>query len=302
MKLVQLAAVEFSGANKFCMNQKLALSTKGRGVINPSNQAKELKMKRILLAMLCGFAWSGLAEDTPFMHLLGYSSEGRYMAFQEVVIQDGSGNLSSRVYILDTREDKYVPQGWAQNPALNDYLDVNGEMGEAEGLLSLSVFTKKAKQKASSVLNQYGIDGSKGQQLLVTFGPNIGGLVYNGKQVYLYKQQLSIPVTPARFEPCKDLEGIIPDLGANTLLGYSIVATSADKEAYEPVSIQNDMEKNDGQGWVPSSRGCPLGYSVAGAVAYEDQVTLIVQVKTFGFEGADVSLITVPFQWSSVID
>jgi predicted secreted protein len=54
--------------------------------------------------------------------------------------------------------------------------------------------------------------------------------------------------------------------------------------------------------WVPTSRGCPQGYSVAGAVAFGDQVTLILKVKTFGFEGSDLSLINVPFRLSSVVE
>ncbi|MEO0335867.1 MAG: DUF2259 domain-containing protein [Pseudomonadota bacterium] len=259
-------------------------------------------MKRLVLALILSVSFSALAEDTPFMHLLGYSPNGQYMAFQEVVIQDGSGNLSSRIYILDTVADRYVPQGWSQNPMLNDYLDVNGEMGEAEGLQSLSSFTKQAQAKASSLLSEFGVDPKKGQQLLATFGPRIGGLVYQGKQIYLYKRGEVIEVTPDRFSMCEGYEGLIPDLGPNKLLGYSIIATSADKEDYSPVTVHNDMLKNNGNGWVPSSRGCPQEYSVAGAVAYGDQITLIVQVQTHGFEGADVSLITVPFRFSEVVD
>ncbi|NQZ00313.1 MAG: DUF2259 domain-containing protein [Bdellovibrionales bacterium] len=259
-------------------------------------------MKRFLLVLVGLFATTAMAEDTPFMHLLGYSANGSHMAFQEVVIQDGSGNLTSQIYILDTVNDKYVPLGWSRSPELSDYLDVNGELGEEQALQSLSSFTKSARAKASSVLSQYGIDPTKGEQLLVTFGPRIGGLVYNDKQVYLYKSGEVIDVTAERFEGCKGLEGLIPDLGPNKLLGYSIVATSADKEFYAPVVVHDDKLKRGGQGWVPTSRGCPQDYSVAGAVAYGDQVTLIVQVQTFGFEGADVSLITVPFSFSEVVD
>ncbi|MEJ8572682.1 DUF2259 domain-containing protein [Microbaculum marinum] len=50
-----------------------------------------------------------LAGDLARLEVLGFGSEGKYVAFEEYGVQDGSGFPYSTIYIVDTDTDSWLP-------------------------------------------------------------------------------------------------------------------------------------------------------------------------------------------------
>ena len=62
----------------------------------------------VLLAASLGLALPALAGDRALFQPIGFSADGRYFAFEEYGVQDGSGFPYSNTYILDLPADKWV--------------------------------------------------------------------------------------------------------------------------------------------------------------------------------------------------
>ena len=59
-----------------------------------------------LLAAL--FSGSAIAGDSAQFDAIGYSPDGRYFAFEQFGIQDGSGFAYSEIFIIDLQTDSFV--------------------------------------------------------------------------------------------------------------------------------------------------------------------------------------------------
>ena len=49
-----------------------------------------------------------LAADAADRAIIGFSADGRYFAFEEFGIQDGSGFAYANIFVLDLEDDKWV--------------------------------------------------------------------------------------------------------------------------------------------------------------------------------------------------
>ena len=66
-------------------------------------------MTRILTTLFLIFsALTAQAGDTAERRIIGFSDDGKYFAFEQFGVQDGSGFPYSEVFILDTGEDRWV--------------------------------------------------------------------------------------------------------------------------------------------------------------------------------------------------
>ncbi|MCB1487241.1 MAG: DUF2259 domain-containing protein, partial [Bauldia sp.] len=68
-------------------------------------------MRRAILIFLAVFAMSAgpvAAADNASSLVLGFSPDGRYFAFEEYGVQDGSGFPYSTIYVIDTASDQWV--------------------------------------------------------------------------------------------------------------------------------------------------------------------------------------------------
>ncbi len=249
-------------------------------------------MKNIIFIIALLTSSFGFAEDTSFINFLGFSDDGRYMAFQEAILMDGSGGHYSMIRILDVEDDKYVD---SQEKIIAE--------PEAEGVVlpAFTVWVEGAQNDAEAMLNNYGIKDSNGEVLHISVAPRISTMNYKGKYIGMILSKMAVnmendPYIKAdalkeRFETCKAFSFDIAETSAypaeNSFLGYSVRAFGFD--SYTSTQVLHEDKR------VPFSRWCPYDYSLNSAFAFGDQVVVLVSYNNFGFEGPDTSFITMPF-------
>src|SRR5690349_20466243 len=82
---------------------------KGRAsMTRDADQAVSVRPAASLIALLALAATPAIAGDRALIDYLEYSNDGRYFAFEEFGVQDGSGFPYSNIYIIDLPADSWV--------------------------------------------------------------------------------------------------------------------------------------------------------------------------------------------------
>lgn len=215
-----------------------------------------------------------LAGDDATPDFIGYSVDGRYFAFEEFGVQDGSGFAYSSIYVVDLSSDT-----WAKGSPFR------AQAGDQNPDQPLNEVRADAMTKARSVLDALGVrnsvdtlwvDGSRdgdGKAVAFSYGP----ILSEGN--YL---SLTLTTSPAVSSlDCEALTGRRP-------VGFRL--TFAQDEGEGTV-------RHDDAGTIPTSRGCATDYRIYGVVRpvdnYQHYVAIIATFP-FGFEGPDRRFLAVP--------
>ena len=239
-------------------------------------KAGMVRLGASLVGILALLASPAVAGDRALVDIIGYSDDGRYFAFEEFGIQDGSGFAYSSIYVVDLSTDS-----WVVGTPIREQADDEG--------LSLNQIRAEVQLQAKPDIEGFGIDvpaeyaallgdgapGADGKSL--RFGsPGYGPGEVSGD----YQLRLStFPTTAA--SPCAEWFSVDP-------MGYQLVIADNGNERL----IHRD-------GALPRSRGCPVTYRLHGVVlpfnagSISDAVALI-SVYPGGFEGPDRRFIAVP--------
>lgn len=220
---------------------------------------------------------SAIAADRAEFDLIGYSPDGRYFAFEEYGIQDGSGFSYSAIFILDVANDQWV--GGAPHRFVAD-----------EENVPISAARMAARDMAQSAFEDFDI--SQPARLLALTGDGelepdalvmeFGMPGFEGPSAFLPTHALSMGIYPAPSgSACEDYMGE-PANGLKLILTYDGVAKT----------LMEDER-------IPTSRGCPKTYRPTAIVvpfgAYDfAHGVAIISVWKFGFEGLDRRFIAVP--------
>jgi predicted secreted protein len=240
-------------------------------------------MFRIVLAGILALFWTGaqvaIAAERAEANLIGFSADGRYFAFEEYGIQDGSGFAYSSIYLIDLLADKWV--GGAPFRGV----------GEDEAT-SLSQIRAQVFSSAAPSLGERGVGGPA---VLVALNGD-GEIGVDGRSLKFGMPWLSEPGSikgdyVLRLEvfglpsdgDCSDYFGADPVGFALTLAGEGTVR-----------ELARDHK-------VPRSRGCAKNYRIWGvaAPAFELDVrrgVVLISVFAGGFEGLDRRFIAVPLR------
>jgi predicted secreted protein len=215
-----------------------------------------------------------LAGDRALIDLLGYSEDGRYFAFEEFGIQDGSGFPYSTIYIVDLPADKWVagsPFRVRSDSEDADLSDVRDEAHEqaAPKLEELEIY----EAAFPLFVNADGDPRTNAGDEAVFGDPGFGlGEVMS-------QRTLTLAVTPAT--PGADCAVI-----DNEVFGFSLSLDGAEVYA-DPATL-------------PQSRGCAMGYKIYAVVRPAEWTTAptgelaIISTYPFGFEGPDRRFLVVP--------
>ena len=223
-------------------------------------------------------AGPALAGDRALADFIGYSDNGRYFAFEEFGVHDGSGFAYSSIYLIDLTTDSWV----VGTPVRAEAKDETATLAEIRA---------QAQSDARPALDAMGIAVAAEVAALVGDGvPDNDGISLRfGSPSFFapgavsgdYELQLSsFPVTTAA--PCEAWFGEPP-------LGYELnIATAGGSTRL----LHRDAT-------LPRSRGCPLQYRIYGVVLPFDagsiaQGVAIISVYPGGFEGPDRRFIAVP--------
>jgi len=226
-----------------------------------------------LLAASLAFASPALAGDRAQFNPIGFSEDGRYFAFEEFGIQDGSGFPFSNTYIIDLPADKWV----SGTPYRLRHNDETVRIGELRRLA--------AKDMTRSI-DELGIDypgaiialNGDGEPDAAAYSLRFGNPGYG--------------LEPVKSEHLLELE--VFDLASSEDCAVMDNATKGFALKLDGVEVSRDV------GTVPKSRGCVMDYRVYAVVTTADfggapsPWVAIVAVYPFGFEGPDRRFLAVP--------
>lgn len=236
--------------------------------------------------LLACMAASSLGADNAERGFALFSGEGRYFAFEQFGIQDGSGFPYSKITVIDLDKDR-----WAVPP-----VNIRLENEDA----SLVQARAEAAAKAKPILDKFGIR-APGETLAsnpatefvsdrrkVTFAPYYQSLGPDSKTHTLPQSgRFTLAATLIAFpigEACYGEEAA----------QYGFALTLSDNDAGTSREIYRDKS-------IPASRLCPMTYDLADIFVYRkfgsrDRHVALIGVYTRGFEGLDRRLLAVPFE------
>lgn len=233
------------------------------------------------LLWLMMLALPALAGDRALIDFIGYSDDGKYFAFEEYGVQDGSGFAYSSVYVVDLVADK-----WMYGSPFHAQAD------DAHGDRPLAEVRAEAMGKARDKLDEAKIE--RPVQILTLLGdavPDMDGKTMTWRhpmccgpgQTEDADFALRLETFAAKSaDDCQDsyAEGM-------GVVGYALTLEADGKSQ----GLHRDGEV------LPASRGCTLDYRMYAVVApFEDAFhrVAIVSSYPFGFEGPDRRFLAVP--------
>lgn len=233
------------------------------------------------LALVVVAAMPAMAGDRALTEIIGYSDNGRYFAFEEFGVQDGSGFAYSNTFLVDLDQDRWVVgtpvklQAEDEDVSLRD-LRMQARAGVTPHLEDLQIF------RPAQVAAQIG-DGAPGVQgNVLEFG--VPGFTDPGAVTGNYKVTLESYDTGAG-APCINWFG-------TDAVGFSL--------SIEDFGVAREVHRDR---VLPRSRGCPLAYRIS-AIYLPFQATdisravALISVFAHGFEGSDRRFVAVPLAFS----
>jgi predicted secreted protein len=233
----------------------------------------------LLIGVVLSFLAVGVrAGDYARLNFIGFSKSGKYLAFEEYGVQDGSGFPYSAFYVVNVETNSYAAGPFES-------------MLESETATQLQVRTS-ARRKAAAALRKFGI-----------VERNTGSLVISRLFTDLTVQRLDDPETKikkikfAEFVDSMYTEGdydLTLDLveqktkacEIEELPVYKIALTLKDNKADTTTVLQKDAT-------LPPSRGCPIGYDMQYVYLYKNNIVVFLNYLSTGFEGPDLRYIAV---------
>lgn len=229
-----------------------------------------------MFAAIFLFAANCFAGDYATLNVIGFSKDGRFLAFEEYGTQDGSGFPYSNIYFIDTAKNTYAASRIAVTIEKETVVEINARNRAA--LLA----AKKIKQfgivkgnvgklVVSHLMTDLTFDSEADKpSSVIRFAEEIGSMYHRGDY------ELSLTQIPVKTKECEPFEI------ETTMLELKL----ADKENDTSKFLQKDTT-------LPSSRGCALYYRLQDVYLYKDSIAVFVGVFTQGFEGPDMRFMAV---------
>ncbi|MGE0238829.1 MAG: DUF2259 domain-containing protein [Parvibaculaceae bacterium] len=245
-------------------------------------RSEALLMRNALsfLALLIAATTSAGAAENAERAVIGFSPDGRYFAFEQYGVQDGSGFPFSEIFVVDLPANQWVKGSPFREKVEDDGAPVSAARAKsakaAEALLAQLKTVEPGEVLASQKPTQ-----ASGDRRRLSFDPFYMSLTSQPANRYTLKLELVPFAAP---ESCYAEDG--------KQMGFRLTITDNDQdksvEAYKDAAI-------------PASRYCPRDYDVADVIAYRSHASAgerhvaLIGVYTPGFEGIDRRLIAVPF-------
>ncbi|MEK1890290.1 MAG: DUF2259 domain-containing protein [Phyllobacterium sp.] len=224
-----------------------------------------------LLLAACPLA-TAHAGDAAKLNILGFSKDGSIFAFEEYGIQDGSGFPYANRFYIETATDKFLPK----TPVRVRLDDEHSSLEEARD---------KAARDAQGVTSLTDLE----------LQANLGNTVASNPVTELSADPFKVKVNPRPIFPALDpvLTFTLEEVAAPAsetcqniaeIKGFRLTLTEDKPEAKQELLHADES--------VPTSRGCPLGYSIGAVQTFYPQgakpvVAILVAIRAFGFEGPD---------------
>ena len=215
---------------------------------------------KLLLAFVLLFSFAR-AGDAANLEFIGFSKDGRYLAFEQLGMTDGIGYPYAKIQIVDV--------------AKNTLLAQTEKMIEVENSTTAQA-RASIKSATQSYLSRYKIiRGNQGNFIgIAPIAPNLGGqfsdFIYAGRT---YTLELNSSFEKQDAKTCPDEIATRLEL---TLL----------------VSGKTRVLQKDGL-TLPKSRACALSYEMRSAHLLGNNLAVFVAVHLPGFEGSDIRFMVI---------
>ncbi len=221
----------------------------------------------VLTLALC-LAKPANAGDFAERQILGFSPDGRYFAFEQFGVQDGSGFPYADIFVIDTATDEWV-KGSPFRVLLKD------ERAQLKWARR-DAFAKAGKLLKKLVISQPG-------RLLASNPP--GELSADPHEVRVNARAAILQLTEPwtfRLEEIPLASRRCADYLSQPAQGFRL---TVQKQGGAPRVLHSDAS-------IPNSRGCPLRYAISDIAVLEPDAgrrifAVLVSVYVFGFEGPD---------------
>lgn len=209
--------------------------------------------------------------------ILGYSDNGRYFAFEQFGIQDGSGFSYSEIFIIDLVQDRWVPGGPVR-------------VRREEDGASLRRAREDAMELAGPRLVQYGIGAAF--RMLASTTPMESG---SQEEVMEFNPRAILtPIDPLQTLRLENLPM------SNSRDCFDMVETAGFALSLQAQGGPKRTIYRDAH--LPMSRACPARYGISDIVVPFDgapgRAVALISVYQLGFEGLDRRFLAVPFDLS----
>lgn len=236
------------------------------------------KIRTLLAVLALAFympaAWAG---DRGLLDVIGYSDDGRYFAFEEYGVEDGSGFAYSNIFVVDLNEDRWVV-GTPVRLKADDETETLFALRERSRAEILPRLDSLDIYQPAQVLAYTGDGETNVDARQIGFG--VPDYLEPGAVREAYKLELSLFDTTSGL-PCEEWFGEKP-------LGFSLTLQNG--------GIASEVYRD---GSLARSRGCPVDYRITGVfLPYYgsdiDRAVALISVYSFGFEGPDRRFVAVP--------
>lgn len=232
-----------------------------------------------LLFVCCANIFAG---DYASLNVIGFSQDGKYLAFEEYGTQDGSGYPYASIFFIETAKNSY-----AAKPVL---VRIDNETAtEASARL-------KAKTSAAATLKKFKIvTGNIGDLVVARLITDLNSgriehdssdknqtIKFTDERMSHYfadEFELNLKTSEVKIKPCVDY---LDQPG----LKFDLTLKNVRDENAKPRILQSDKT-------LPESRSCPFGYSVQNVYIYKNTIAVFLNVYTAGFEGPDMRFMAV---------
>lgn len=243
---------------------------------------KNIKIYFLSIAVLL-FASSGnvFAGDYSRLNVIGFSQDGKYLAFEEYGTQDGSGFPYANIYFIETAKNSYAAQPVKirveSETATEATTRVKAKMGAAATLKKFKIIAGNVGDllvsRLVTDLNADKIESDSAEKnQIVKFTD------YRNSNYFIDKFDLTLKTSEVKNKQCEAY--------GMPVYKFDLTLKNTRDQTSKPMILQSD--KN-----LPESRNCPLAYSIQNVYAYKNTLAVFMNVYTTGFEGPDMRFMAV---------
>jgi predicted secreted protein len=213
------------------------------------------------------------AGDYAERALLGFSPDGRYFAFEEYGVQDGSGFPYSNIFLIDTATDQWVAGTPIRVLIEGDSPPLSETRSEsADRFRPLLIRYRIGAQGTTVAANP--LTETSANPHFVSFLPRLISPPPD-RDYHLTVQEYQLPAPSC------------PDVG-QPYKGFQLTMIDADNR-------QRVLARDER---IPASRVCPLAYAISEVITYhppsgQPVFAVLISILSVGFEGPDRRYIAV---------
>lgn len=228
------------------------------------------------------------AGDYAMLNFIGFSKDGKYLAFEEYGTQDGSGFPYSNIYFVDVVKNIY-----AAPPVKKRFDESSMKVFDESKIPGEDVMRLAAKKASAANLRKFRIiEGNTGKMVVARLLTDLNAgkiepgdekkdqlVKFTDERVSNYfenEYELLLKTSEVKIKQC--------DIFEYPVLKFDLTLKNVRTETAK--ILQTDTA-------LPDSRNCPHYYSIQNVYVYKNRIAVFLNIYTTGFEGPDMRYMVV---------